>query len=48
MKLDARCKESFGARITIARGEKVMVCGEMLGTFIVLRDTSDVEQHVRG
>jgi hypothetical protein len=28
------------------RGEKAVACGEMLGTFIVLRNTSDVEQRV--
>ena|SRR5215472_14144298 len=33
--------------VTVMRGEKSVVCGEMLGTFIVLRETSDVEQRVR-
>ena len=36
-----------GATVTVLRGEKSVTCGEMLGTFIVLRDTSDVEQRVR-
>jgi uncharacterized protein (TIGR00369 family) len=35
-----------GARVKVIRGEKEVICGEMLGTFIVLRDTSDVEQRV--
>ena len=35
-----------GATVTIIRGDKEVPCGEMLGTFIVLRDTSDVEQRV--
>ena len=34
------------ATVTAIRGEKAVPCGEMLGTFIVLRDTSDVEQRV--
>jgi uncharacterized protein (TIGR00369 family) len=36
-----------GATVTVIRGETAVPCGEMLGTFIVLRDTSDVEQRVR-
>ena len=36
-----------GATVTVIRGDKAVPCGEMLGTFIVLRDTSDVEQRVR-
>jgi len=35
-----------GATVTVIRGEKAVPCGEMLGTFIVLRNTSDVEQRV--
>ena len=35
-----------GATVTVIRGDKAVPCGEMLGTFIVLRDTSDVEQRV--
>lgn len=35
-----------GARVKVVRNEKEVVCGEMLGTFIVLRNTSDVEQRV--
>ncbi|HYX46403.1 MAG TPA: PaaI family thioesterase [Sphingomicrobium sp.] len=35
-----------GATVTVMRGDKAVPCGEMLGTFIVLRDTSDVEQRV--
>ena len=35
------------ATVTAQRGDKAVTCGEMLGTFIVLRDTSDVEQRVR-
>ena len=35
-----------GATVTVVRGDKEVPCGEMLGTFIVLRDTSDVEQRV--
>ena len=34
------------ATVTAIRGEKAVPCGEMLGTFIVLRNTSDVEQRV--
>lgn len=36
-----------GATVMAIRGEKAVPCGEMLGTFIVLRNTSDVEQRVR-
>ena len=36
-----------GATVTVMRRDKAVPCGEMLGTFIVLRDTSDVEQRVR-
>jgi acyl-coenzyme A thioesterase PaaI-like protein len=32
-----------GATVSAIRGEDVTVCAEMLGTFIVLRNTSDVE-----
>ena len=35
-----------GATVTVVRGNKEVPCGEMLGTFIVLRETSDVEQRV--
>jgi uncharacterized protein (TIGR00369 family) len=35
-----------GATVTVMRGDKTVPCGEMLGTFIVLRNTSDVEQRV--
>ena len=35
-----------GATVIVMRGEKAVPCGEMLGTFIVLRNTSDVEQRV--
>ena len=35
-----------GATVTVFRGDKAVTCGEMLGTFIVLRDTSDAEQRV--
>jgi uncharacterized protein (TIGR00369 family) len=35
-----------GATVTVGRGDKWVACGEMLGTFIVLRETSDVEQRV--
>ena len=35
-----------GATVTVLRADKVVACGEMLGTFIVLRNTSDVEQRV--
>jgi uncharacterized protein (TIGR00369 family) len=35
-----------GATVTVIRGDKAVPCGEMLGTFIVLRNTSDVEQRV--
>ena len=35
-----------GATVFVLRREKIVPCGEMLGTFIVLRDTSDVEQRV--
>ena len=34
------------ATVTASRENKSVVCGEMLGTFIVLRNTSDVEQRV--
>lgn len=36
-----------GATVTVIRGDKAVPCGEMLGTFIVLRNTSDVEQRVQ-
>lgn len=32
-----------GATVSAIRGEDVSMCAEMLGTFIVLRNTSDVE-----
>ena len=35
-----------GARVKAIRNSKEVVCGEMLGTFIVLRNTSDVDQRV--
>jgi len=35
------------ATVTVISGERAIPCGEMLGTFIVLRNTSDVEQRVR-
>jgi uncharacterized protein (TIGR00369 family) len=35
-----------GATVTVLRAGKEVPCGEMLGTFIVLRNTSDVEQRV--
>jgi uncharacterized protein (TIGR00369 family) len=35
------------ATVTVISGERAIPCGEMLGTFIVLRITSDVEQRVR-
>lgn len=34
------------ARVKAIRNSKEVVCGEMLGTFIVLRNTSDVDQRV--
>lgn len=34
------------ATVTVLRGDKAVPCGEMLGTFIVLRNTSDIEQRV--
>jgi uncharacterized protein (TIGR00369 family) len=34
------------ATVSVIRGGKAVACGEMLGTFIVLRNTSDVEQRV--
>jgi uncharacterized protein (TIGR00369 family) len=34
------------ATVMVSRGDKTVLCGEMLGTFIVLRNTSDVEQRV--
>jgi uncharacterized protein (TIGR00369 family) len=34
------------ATVMVSRGENTVSCGEMLGTFIVLRNTSDVEQRV--
>lgn len=36
-----------GARVKVVRNAKEVVCGEMLGTFIVLRNTGDVEQRVQ-
>jgi uncharacterized protein (TIGR00369 family) len=36
-----------GATVTAIRGEDAVVCAEMLGTFIVLRNTSDVEPKKR-
>ena len=35
-----------GATVTVLRADKPVPCGEMLGTFIVLRNASDVEQRV--
>jgi uncharacterized protein (TIGR00369 family) len=35
-----------GATVTVLRDNKAVTCAEMLGTFIVLRNTSDVEQRV--
>jgi uncharacterized protein (TIGR00369 family) len=35
-----------GATVTVMGGDKSVSCGEMLGTFVVLRNTSDVEQRV--
>jgi len=35
-----------GATVTVLRGDKAVTCAEMLGTFIILRNTSDVEQRV--
>ena len=35
-----------GATVTVLRGDNAVTCAEMLGTFIVLRNTSDVEQRV--
>ncbi len=35
-----------GARVEALRRGNVVICGEMLATFIVLRNTSDVEQRV--
>ena len=35
------------ARVKAIRNSKEVVCGEMLGTFIVLGNTSDVDQRVR-
>jgi len=35
-----------GATVTVLRGDKAVTCAEMLGTFIVLRNTSDVDQRV--
>ena len=35
-----------GARVKAIRNAKEVVSGEMLGTFVVLRNTSDVEQRV--
>ena len=34
------------ATVTVLRGDEAVPCGELLGTFIVLRNTSDVEQRV--
>jgi len=36
-----------GATVTVLRGDKAVTCAEMLATFIVLRNTSDVEQRVQ-
>ncbi|HLO19744.1 MAG TPA: PaaI family thioesterase [Sphingomicrobium sp.] len=36
-----------GATVTVIRGDKAVPCGEMLGTFIALHNTSDVEQRVQ-
>lgn len=36
-----------GATVTVIRGDKAVPCGEMLGTFIALHNTSDVEQLVQ-
>jgi uncharacterized protein (TIGR00369 family) len=52
LRAEARVKKAgrtlvvVGATVFVLRGEKIVPCGEMLGTFIVLRDTSDVEQRV--
>ena len=35
------------ATVTAMRDGKSVLCGEMLGTFIVLRNTNDVNQRVR-
>jgi uncharacterized protein (TIGR00369 family) len=35
-----------GATVFATRGDKSVACGEMLGTFIVLRNTSDVQPRV--
>jgi uncharacterized protein (TIGR00369 family) len=32
-----------GATVTAIRGESEVLCGDMLGTFVVLRNSSDVE-----
>jgi uncharacterized protein (TIGR00369 family) len=36
-----------GAKVTAIRGDDAVPCGEMLGTFIVLRNTSDVDPRKR-
>jgi uncharacterized protein (TIGR00369 family) len=36
-----------GATVSAIRGKEAVVCAEMLGTFIVLRNTSDVEPRKR-
>ena len=52
LRAEARVRKSgrtlvvVAATVTAIRGEKAVPCGEMLGTFIVLRNTSDVEQRV--
>lgn len=52
LRAEAKVKKSgrtlvvVGASVSVIRGGKAVTCGEMLGTFIVLRDTSDVEQRV--
>ena len=53
LRAEARVKKSgrtlvvVGATVTVIRGDKAIPCGEMLGTFIALRNTSDVEQRVQ-
>ena len=53
LRAEARVRKSgrtlvvVGATVTVALGDKVVPCAEMLGTFIALHSTSDVEQRVR-
>jgi len=42
-----RTRVVVGATVSVTRGDKSVLCGEMLGTFIALRNTSDVEQRVQ-